>query len=194
MDIDIDGPEVDATEEAKAPEATPTESATEAAKEPAPAAPESPPAAEPVSFSPEQQEVFNAAIGRRVAAQKEAERQLAEARQQLEAIKPTLEEGEPVIPPPPDLWEDGYEQKLAARDEAIAKHAESKLGRQAEEQRHQAEEQRQQEAAQQEMMTRVQTYTERAKGLGIAESDLQVAGNAVAQMGVDPSLVNEILA
>lgn len=79
---------------------------------------------EKVEFNEQQQEVFNDVVGKKVAAQREAERKADEAIRRAEQAEAKLREIEaperPVVPPLPDPYDDDYEQKVAQRDAAIA--------------------------------------------------------------------------
>jgi hypothetical protein len=153
-----------------------------------------------VEFTEEQQKFINENIvGRQVAKRKEAEQKLEEYQRRIEEYEQRISQqqpdnGEPVVPDPPNIWDDNYEEKIKQRDEALIRHAEWR----AEQKTRQEWEQRQYyEKAQQEqqqLLTKVQTYTERAeKEYGIDPSDLQVAGNAVAQFGIPEQLTQYLL-
>ena len=76
-----------------------------------------------VEFNQEQQEVFNKAIAKKTFELRETERRLEAERQERERYALELEKYRaPVleIPPRPDPYEEDFEQKMRARDQAIA--------------------------------------------------------------------------
>ena len=74
-----------------------------------------------VKLTPEQQALFEQKTAKRVWAQKDAERKAKALEQELNALRAErVRTAAPVVPPMPDQFEDGYEQKVAARDQAIA--------------------------------------------------------------------------
>ena len=189
---------VDTPEQAPEPsvsEETPEASATPPAEEaPAEKPSEAP---EPVAFTPEQQAFINDNIvAKQVAKRGQAEREAEELRAQLkelqEANKPPEEDPEPQIPE--DMWADDYEQRKAQFKQDHAAWAQRQYEREASERQEQALEQQRQQAEQQAQYERVLTYTERAETLGITREALQVAGNTVEQMGVQPEIANYLLA
>lgn len=184
---------------------TPTETPAENPETPPEGAEsEAPPAAEgvqpepKVEFSDEQQAFINEKIvGKRVAKQKEAERQAEEERKKREEAEAELaklkQPERPVVPDMPNPYDDDFESKLQAREEAIV--AQAKYDGQqalAQQQEQQRQYQAQQEAAA-EQQRRVVAYSGRAEKLGIEPQELQQAGHTVAQMGVADDVVNHIL-
>lgn len=163
---------------------------------------ESPPEEEPkepgkIEFTPEQQEVFDREIGKKTAKMRERERELEEERRRREELQQKVEQYEapvrPDIPDAPDPYDDNYEEQQKARDAAIAKAAEYDARQAAIEEQNRQVLQQQQEAAQKQIIETVTTYSERADKLGIKADELQVAGNRVADFGIDNSLAQHIL-
>lgn len=166
-------------------------------------APETPPAPEAtetapkIEFTAEQQAKFNDEIGKKVAKQREAERLVEEERTKREAAEAELNRlkapQRPVIPEPPEQYDDDYAAKLAARDAALRDAAmfDASVQQQqySQQQQHQAEQKKTQEA----LLEKVTTYSGRADKLGIDSTELQAAGNTVAQGGLDNSVVDYIL-
>lgn len=150
--------------------------------------------AEKVQFTPEQQAIFDKAIGEKVFKAREEERKRHEAERRIQELQAKLPQDlRPDIPPPPDAWDDDYEDKISQRDEAIKKAAEYDARKLVEQQYQQQEQQRIQQAKQQELMTQVQAYSERAKSFGIDEVSLRDAGQRVAQYGISDDVASFIL-
>lgn len=172
-----EAPETEATEETEQPEETPEERKAR------------------IEFTEEQQEyINNHIVARQVAKRKEAERELEELRAKAQQFEQQQQpDGRPVIPDPPNIWDDNYEEKVKARDEAIREAAAWDAQEQARQEWEQRQAYEQQQKEQQQLLERVGTYTNRAKEFGIDEKDLQVAGNAVAQFGIPEPLIQYIL-
>jgi len=174
----FDGPEELTGEElTPVPETTPKPEAK--AEAPEPEAKKAPP-----PLTPEQQESVNEAIGKKVAKQREAERQAQEYQAQLAEAQKRLQQYEapvrPDIPPPPDPYEDNFAQKVAHRDAMIAKAAQfdAEINW-----RNTQEQQRQQQIAAEErakVVKTVETYSEVATKLGITSEELAEAGSKIA--------------
>ncbi len=151
-----------------------------------------------VEFTEEQQKVFNDAVGKKVFKLREKEREAEALRRRLEEHEAKIpQQGRPQVPESPDpfaLSDVEYRQKLVQRDQAIREAAAWEAQQQALQwQRQQAQfeqQQRQQERQQAEVMA----YADRAKKLGVAAAELQEAGTLVAGYGIDPALVEMILA
>lgn len=151
-----------------------------------------------VEFTEEQQKVFNDAVGKKVFKLREKEREAEALRKRLDELEAKIpQQGRPAVPEAPDpfaLSDVEYRQKLVQRDQAIREAAAWEAQQQALQwQRQQAQfeqQQRQQERQQAEVMA----YADRAKKLGVAAAELQEAGTLVAGYGIDPALVEMILA
>ena len=150
-----------------------------------------------VKFTQEQQRIFDREIGRKIAKQREAERELEALRQRLNEIEQRQSDvGDPnmiEIPPMPDIWDDEYESKVAARDKALEERALAKARMQALEDQRMRQLQEQQRREAEDLRAKAQTYTERAVDLGVSPDELKVAGRVVASVGMDDSLVKYIL-
>jgi hypothetical protein len=149
-----------------------------------------------VEFSQEQQEVFNKAIAKKTFELRETERRLDAERQERERYAQELEKlRAPVaeIPPMPDPYEDGYEQKVRARDQAIALYA----AHQSQNYQHQqAQLARQQEAEyrrQEQVAESVNVYKSNAAKLGIKQEELTQAAQTVANYGINEDLAMAII-
>ena len=99
----------------------------------------------------------------------------------------------PAMPDAYSVSEEEYKSSVRARDAAIAQQAAFDAEFRAEQQQ-EAERQKQQELKQaQELNDRIAVYADRAVKLGIPADELQVAGETVAQFGVQQELVDFIL-
>lgn len=197
--ITYDGPEeeVEATEEvAEAPQEEVTEEVAEAPAEeeqetPAPYYPE---------FDNQQQEFIND----RIVAPKIAE--LRQTQRELEEIKQRLSEREespapqaqapdngPIVPAMPDIWEENYEQKIQERDQAIMQRAQWEVDQRSESMRAEEQQRLQAEKQMEVIRSKVTDYTKRAEKFGVAEKELEVAGNTVHQIGIDDSITAYVL-
>lgn len=124
----------------------------------------------------------------------EAIRKAEAVEKELQELRSKLPQDErPEIPPLPDPFDDDYQQKVQARDEALRKAAQYDAAKQY------ADYQRQQQAAQQQqeqqrrIAEKAQSYTERAGKLGIKPEELQSAGQMVGQYLQNQNVVEAIL-
>ena len=128
---------------------------------------------------------------------KQAEREAKEYKARLEAYEAKEREQASKlyesIPEMPDPFDDDYDAKVRARDEAILKKAEydyqNRSYLEQQKQRQQQEAQAKQESIQKSMTN----YVNRAVELNITKEELQAAGNTVAQYGLSDDLVLHIL-
>lgn len=97
------------------------------------------------------------------------------------------------IPPIPDAFDDDYEQKIAARDQALVEQARFNAQNQSYMQQQQQAQQQAAQAQQQHVHDSMVNYTKKANELGIKQEELQSAGNAVAGYGLSDDLVLHIL-
>jgi hypothetical protein len=164
-------------------------------QEVAPEAPQEEQAPAKIEFTPEQQAFINEKIvGEKVAKQREAERRAEELQKELEETRSRIPEPErPSVPPAPDPFDDDYEEKIRARDESIRAAAEYDAAQQERQRLQQFQQQQAQEERRQKGMKMLMTYSERADKLGIAADKLQVAGNRVAQYGIQNEVAQYIL-
>lgn len=190
-----DGPDTEpetVTETVPEAEASP-EVAPETTAEPE--APKIPPLTE------EQQQVFNDAIAKKVAKQREAERKAEEIERKFQEAQAKLAKYEtpirPDIPPPPDRYDynsdSEFQQAINHRDALIARATAFDV--QANWERQQEQYRQQQAQAEQVRKTQeiVETYSSKAEKLGIAAADLQVAGQQVAEYGIPERIAARIL-
>lgn len=146
-----------------------------------------------VSFTPEQQEVVNGIIGKKTKQQRDAERRALQLENELAELRAKVPQAQrPEIPPMPNVYDDDFEAKVAQRDNAIraaaAFDAEVLMN-----QRREAEATAKlQQERQQQFVQTVETYSGRAKDLGINAEELKAAGQAIGQ-SVPPQLAKYIL-
>jgi len=150
-----------------------------------------------ITFSEEQQRIFDEAVGKKVFKLREKEREAEALKRQLEEIQARLpQETRPVVPDLPDPFassDEEYRRRLQERERAISEAAAYDARQQlvyAQRQKAEQEVARQRQAALEEQVT---SYAQRATTLGVKPEELQVAGNIVAQFGIDDTLVNYIL-
>jgi hypothetical protein len=151
-----------------------------------------------VEFTEEQQKVFNDAVGKKVFKLREKEREAETLRRRLEELEARIpQQGRPVVPESPDpfaLSDVEYRQKLVQRDQAIREAAAWEAQQQALQWQRQQAQLEQQQRQQERQQAEVMAYADRAKKLGVAAAELQEAGTLVAGYGIDPALVEMILA
>lgn len=150
----------------------------------------------PVEFTPEQQEIFNKAIGKKTFEMREAERKLEAERAERMRMEAELAKFKaPVVevPPMPDPYSDNYEEKVRQRDEAIALRA--AYNAQQEQYKQAQAYQQQQEAIrrQQELEESVTAYKANAVKLGVKQEELAQAAQTVANYGINEDLALAII-
>lgn len=171
-----------------------------AAPEPEKSDPAEPaPPAEPakVEFTPEQQAVFDQAIGKKTAKAREAERRAEEAERRAEEAQRQLAQfNAPVkqnVPPMPDPYDQDFQTKLQQRDAILAHNARVDWEMQQRQQQDQIAQQQKAQREQAAMQERAAQYAQQATKLGITPGRLAQAGAAVAQFGIHDDLVRHIL-
>lgn len=188
------GPDIEPEVVAEAPEAeAPPETPTETPPEPE--APKIPPLTE------EQQQVFNEAIAKKVAKQREAERKAEEIERKFQEAQAKLAKYEtpirPDIPPPPDRYDfnsdSEFQQAIQHRDALIARATAFDVQANWERQQEQFRQQQAQAEQQRKMQELVESYSSKADKLGIAAAELQAAGQQVAQYGIPERIAARIL-
>lgn len=150
-----------------------------------------------VEFDAEQQEIFNAALAKKVAKQREAERQAQEAQAKLRQLEEELsrikQPQRPVVPPIPEVFDPEYDQKIAYRDQVMAAQFKYDADIAYAQQQHQYTLQQQQRAQQEALQQKVSSYSERAGKLGITSEELAAAGQKVALFGINDAIAQHIL-
>lgn len=148
-------------------------------------------------FSPEQQAVFDREMGRKTAKIREMERQAEDERRQREEIEAKLQQMQaptrPDVPPMPDPFDDDFDDKVKARDEAMANLYRYEAEQQSLRNQQEYLARQEQERVITNLRNTVAEYSSRADRLGIKAEELQVAGNTVAQFGMDPGVIEYIL-
>lgn len=147
---------------------------------------ETPAEAPKVEFTPEQQEVFNREISKKVAAKAEETRRADELQAKLKEAEAKLnpEPQRPTVPPLPDPYAADYEQQMADRDKALneaaaydAKQAVISEISLVQQQNAQREQQKASEAA-------ITTYVERGENLGHKKEDVVSATEYLMNVGL----------
>jgi len=148
-------------------------------------------------FTPAQQERFNSAIGKKVRQTRDQERRADDLERQLQEIKSQLpEQQRPFVPPAPDpfsISDEEYRRTLAQRDEAVRAAVNFDNQRQAQLQYQERLQQQKTADQQTQQNDKIRAYSDRASKLGIKADELQVAGNSLANYGIDDSLGQFIL-
>lgn len=152
---------------------------------------------ERVEFTDAQQKKINAIQAKTTAKLMERMREADEARQRAEQKLQQLlpqqqDEGRPEIPEKPDRYDDGYDEKMEARDKALV---EAAIYDREKEGREQAARQ-QQDQQQQEMVTQLAKigtdYNARAKKAGISPAEVKMIGMQV-MAELQPALMGHVL-
>lgn len=168
-----------------APEETQTleaEDAQEAAPEEKPEQPE-----------PEEKPGWQKAIDKQTYYRREAERQLAEAQDEIDKLKARVpQDVAPEIPPIPDAFDEDHDQKVIERDKAIKARAEWDTRQALKAAVQQREEQRQAQEAQEALMKRGAIYQQRSTQMGVNAQELASAGQFVASY-INPQVADYIL-
>ena len=180
----------DGIDEAPAAEAEkPAEEAAEQPETP-PKEEKTPESKAKIDFTPEQQEVFNAEIGKKVGKIHAAEQEAKKLREELEQTKAQLPQDQrPAVPAIPDSYDPDYESKLAARDKAIADAAtfdynERIASEQALQQQQQAMEEQNKQAAE-----TIKNFQKNATDLGITIDEVRDNFQTLGQYGIPNSAV-----
>ena len=97
------------------------------------------------------------------------------------------------IPPMPDAFDDDFDEKVKARDEAIIAQANFNANQNAYVQQQELSQQQAAHAKQVKIQESMTSYSSKATELGIDKKELQGAGNAVAGYGLSDDLVLHIL-
>ena len=97
------------------------------------------------------------------------------------------------IPAMPDAFDDDYDQKMVARDQAIRDQANYHNQNQNYQNQQQQTQQQEANAKQQKEYEAVTSYSNKAKELGISEKELFAAGTKVGEYGLSDDLTTHIL-
>ena len=148
-------------------------------------------------FTAAQQQKFNDAIGKKVRQTRDMERRADELQRQVDELKARVPvEQRPQVQAAPDpfsISDEEYRRSLAQRDQQVL--AQANFDNQRHQQLQEQERLQQQQAAEQQKQQndKIRAYSERASKLGIKAEELQVAGNSLANYGIDESLGQFIL-
>jgi hypothetical protein len=152
------------------------------------------PAKDKVTFDENQQQVFDDAIGKKVKATRVAERRADELAKELEELKAKVPvEERPVVPELPDQFADDYQEKMQERDKAVADAAAFDARQTVNSERQEAVQREQHEEQIKTLKGVVETYTDRAKDMGISDVDLKASSDVIGEHGIDNSLAAHIL-
>ena len=137
------------------------------------------------------QEAVNKRISEMHFKAKEAERKAQELEKQLQQYQ-QVNDVAPVIPDMPGEFDDNFDEKMQARDKAIADKArydaEQAVKQQTAQERQQAEQQKQYQQLQ-EIGTK---YTENAKKLNVSTQELETAAQTIAAYGMSDQMALHI--
>ena len=151
-----------------------------------------------VQFTPEQQEIFNKTVGVKVAEKKAIELEKRELERQLEEFRSRAPaQQKPVVPDLPDPFafsDDEYRQRIQQREQALIEQVQYDARQRAIEDNRRQMAYQEQMKQQEELNGQIKSYSDKATKFGIKPEELQVAGNTVAQFGMDDTLVSYILA
>lgn len=135
---------------------------------------------EKITFSEEQQAIFNEEIGKKTYKLRQTEREKEELAQQLEELKSKLpKESRPQVPPMPQPFDDDFEAKVRQRDEAILAQARFDAAEKIRAEQEQARQKEQEEQRQKDTYSKQVAYFENAKKLGIEPNELAEMGGRV---------------
>lgn len=150
------------------------------APEPEASAPEAPPAEEP-KFTQSQLDAI-------------LKNRLAREREKQQPQQATVsEDAEPAIPDLGDIYDDDYEEKRLAREEAIREHALWTQRQAARQREAQTAAERAAAESQQSLVSRAETYSERARKLEVSQDQLAQAGRMLQAYGVSNEVAELIL-
>lgn len=134
------------------------------------------------------QDAVNKAINKKHYQMKEAQREAEAARKEAEELKAklqTLEVGqEPSVPPIPDPYDDDYEAKVKARDDAILRKAEFDAGQKIIADQKAAAQKQAEEAEAKRVDSMVSSYMGNATKLGLNAAEVEKAGDVLVNNGV----------
>ena len=148
-----------------------------------------------VTFSPEQQEIFNAAKAKDTKKFHDKRREAEGYQAELEALKASIPQPtEPQIPPPPDAFDDDFETKLAARDEAFERRAEFRANVKVQTEQTAAQQQTKLFEQQQRRVAEGNTFAERSRKLGFDDTEMGQSFVTLQQMGLGTDFQQDLVA
>lgn len=144
------------------------------------------------------QEAIQKVINKKHFEAKEAERKAEEYKQKLDEYEAKQREQQAQtvanIPPMPDAFDDDYEEKVKARDEAILAKAKWDAEQNFYNQQQQYQQQQEQQKKAEVFQGQVNTYAAKAKELNIPNEELQAAINVINAYNPPMDLQNAIIA
>lgn len=142
----------------------------------------------------EQPEWFQKRINELTFKYREEERKRQAAEAEANKVREQLpQDARPEIPPIPDQFDDGYEQKLAERDKALKARTEWDTRQALKAAVEQREAQRKQQEAYEAYRKTEEGYVNRAKEAGIQPQDLQQMGQFFSSFVTDPNIQGFVL-
>ena len=145
------------------------------------------------------QAAVQAAINKQHAKYREEERKRLQIEKEAEELRQKLQafEGqkkEVVIPEIPDPYDDDYEAKLKARDDAILQKARQDTEQSYADQQKQAQEVARQEAQQKKVQESLKAFNDNTTKLGLSAEEITQASNVVGSYGVSQDIAGFLLA
>jgi hypothetical protein len=143
-----------------------------------------------VIFSPEQQEVFNREIGKKVAKEKEAQRQIDDYKAKLNAYeqKQNPQPNRVDLPDYPDKYEDNFQQKLEDYNKAVSHNANMDFQERLMTQAKATAEAKQQAESKEKQTNVINMFTDNATKAKISEADLSASLDLAAAFNLDVGL------
>ena len=138
-------------------------------------------------------EAFNKQYGEKKQLERDLEQQKQRIAQFEQAERDNLAAQVGTVPDMPDAFDDDYDVKFKARDEAIRANERYNAQNQMHQQQQQHTQQQAAQARQQEVNDSMIAYSNKAVDFGINQNELQAAGNAVAGYGLSEDLIFHIL-
>ena len=143
------------------------------------------------------QEAIQKVINEKTFKAKQAEREAQEYKAKLDAYeaeqRKQMERQVTNIPEMPDPFDEEFDDKIRARDDALFKKAQFEAQNNHYLQQQQLQQQQEAQAKAEKLQKSMVDYSTRAQELGIKQEELQAAGNTVAQYGLSDDLVMYIL-
>ena len=140
----------------------------------------------------------NDAFNKQYGEKKQLERDLAQERERLFKFEQAERDRQAAlvgnIPDIPDPFDDDFDVKVKAREDALIAQANYNAQNQYYLQQQQDSQQQEVQAKQQQIQESMSNYSKKALDLGIDQNELQAAGNTVANYGLSDDLVMYILA
>jgi hypothetical protein len=121
----------------------------------------------------------------------QVEKEAAELKERLEKLEAA--QGEVVVPPMPDQWDDDYETKMQARDEAIMRKAQQDAKSNLAVEQQTAAQEAAAQAEQERQNNLVKGFNSRITQLGLDASEIGAAVDTVVSYGIDGALGEFIL-